>query len=65
MAGGKVTRVRRRDGTTVPFRKSRITEAIAKALRAVGAGNTREAKELTNTVVAVKVSRNTRDARPP
>lgn len=52
MAGGKVTRVRRRDGTTVPFRKSRITEAIAKALRAVGAGNTREAKELTNTVVA-------------
>ena len=51
MARAKVTRVRRRDGSTVRFRKTRITEAIAKALVAVGAGNTREARRLSTTVV--------------
>ncbi len=51
MAKAKVTRVRRRDGSTVRFRKTRITEAIAKALAAVGAGNTREARRLSTTVV--------------
>jgi len=53
MAKAKVTRVRRRDGSTVPFRKTRITGAIAKALAAVGAGNTREARRLSAKVVGV------------
>ncbi len=51
MAKARVRRVRRRDGSTVPFRKTRITEAIAKALTAVDAGNTREARRLSTKVV--------------
>jgi len=51
MARARVRRVRRRDGSAVAFRKSRITEAIAKALAAVGTESTREARRLATTVV--------------
>ncbi len=51
MAKRTIRRVRRRDGSSVPFRKTRITQAIAKALEAVNGGDQRRARELATAVV--------------
>jgi len=49
----KITRVKKRDGTIVPFDQNRITDAIWKAAQAVGGEDIKIAKELSDEVVEV------------
>jgi len=53
MARGTIRRVRRRDGTTTPFLKTRIVQAIAKALQEVGPEDKEKARELADAVVDI------------
>jgi len=47
----KVTRVRKRDGRTVPFDQEKITFAIFKAARAIGGQDRKRAKEMGDLVI--------------
>jgi anaerobic ribonucleoside-triphosphate reductase len=46
-----VTKIRKRDGSVVPFQKEKIAEAIWKAVKAVGGTNRTRAEELSNILV--------------
>jgi anaerobic ribonucleoside-triphosphate reductase len=46
-----VTKIRKRDGSVVPFQKEKIAEAIWKAAKAVGGTNRTRADELSNILV--------------
>jgi len=50
---GKITKVKKRDGTIVPFDQNRITDAIWKAAQAMGGQDKEIAVELSNEVVEV------------
>ncbi len=49
----KITQVRKRDNTVVDFDKSRIEEAIFKALTATGQGDGKKSKRLSQRVVRI------------
>ena len=46
-----ITKIRKRDGSVVPFNKEKITEAIWKAAKAVGGHDREKAEQLTCLVV--------------
>ena len=49
--GGKcpmIMKIRKRDGSVVPFNQDKITDAIWKAAKAVGGKDKERAKELSN-----------------
>ena len=50
---GKIDKIQKRDGTLVPFDKSKIEEAIFKALTVTGEGERKKAKRLTERVVRI------------
>jgi len=49
----KIEKVQKRDGTIVPFDKSRIVDAIFKALTATGEGEKKKAKRLAERVMRI------------
>ena len=49
----KIIKIKKRDGRIVPFNKSKITNAIYKAVRAVGQENGKLSRQLSNRVVSV------------
>ncbi|MBZ9572299.1 ribonucleoside triphosphate reductase [Patescibacteria group bacterium] len=53
MFGNKITKVQRRDGTTVDFNETRIIDVLFKALTATGKGDGKRAKKLSNKVVKI------------
>ncbi len=48
-----VTKIRKRDGSVVPFNKDKITEAIWKAVKAVGGENKDRTKEISNLIISM------------
>jgi Oxygen-sensitive ribonucleoside-triphosphate reductase len=54
----------KRDGKEVPFDKSRIEEAIFKALTATGEGGKKDSQELTKKVVTLLNRRFKKDEKP-
>lgn len=44
-------KIRKRDGSVVPFQKEKITEAIWKAVKAVGGNDKERAKEISNILI--------------
>jgi len=46
-----IEKIRKRDGSIVPFDQSKITEAIWKAVQAVGGKDKTKAEQLSNEVV--------------
>ncbi len=53
----KITEVKKRDGSIVPFEPTKIQEAIFKALTATGEGDGRKAKRLANKVIKILTRR--------
>lgn len=49
----KIEKVQKRDGTIVPFEKSKIADAIFKALTASGEGDGKKSKRLTERVIKI------------
>jgi ribonucleoside-diphosphate reductase alpha chain len=52
-----ITKVRKRDGKVVPFDKQKITEAIFKAVKAVGGADRAEAEKVADKVIEYLESR--------
>jgi ribonucleoside-triphosphate reductase len=50
---GKIEKIQKRDGTIVPFDKSKIRDAIFKALTVTGEGELKKANRLTERVVRI------------
>jgi len=46
-----VSKIRKRDGSVVPFQKDKITEAIWKAVKSVGGTDKKRAEEITEIIV--------------
>jgi len=46
-----VTKIRKRDGSVVPFRKEKIVEAIWNAVKAVGGNDKHKAEKLTDLII--------------
>ena len=51
MENHEVKKVRKRDGSVVPFNEEKITEAIWKAVKAVGGTDEERAKYITKLVI--------------
>jgi len=49
----KITKVKKRDGTTVDFESAKITDAIFKAITATGQGDGKRSKKLSDRVVKI------------
>src|SRR3989338_7399761 len=49
----KIIKIKKRDGRIVPFNKSKITNAIYKAVRAVGQENGKLSRQLSDRAVSV------------
>lgn len=50
---GKIMEVKKRDGTLVPFDESKITQAVLKAMKAVGEGGEKEAAKVALAVTGL------------
>ena len=53
MSKNKITKIKKRDGNIVDFDQSRITNAIFKAITAVGEGNGVKSRRASDRVVKI------------
>lgn len=64
MLENKITKIRKRDGTTTDFDQQKITDAIFKAITSTGQGDGKKAKKLSDRVLQILNRRFKKDEIP-